>query len=292
MESEKGKKAWKRIVCDGLMMTIGALIYASGISLLLDPNDLAPGGVSGISIMLSRFTPVSTGTWILLINIPLLLLGWWKLGKKFIIKTCYATVMTAVFTNLLEKLQPFTKDPICAVVLGSIFVGGGIGLVFRAGGTTGGMDIVVKLLRLRFPYMKSGSIFLALDMIVVIASGFVFQNLTLGVYAGVVVVLNARIMDMILYGQDEAKLIYIISDRYHRIADRLLVELNIGVTYLEGEGAYTAKDKKIILCATRKQRSPEVIDIVKEEDANAFLIVSSANEIFGEGYKSYWSDRL
>jgi uncharacterized membrane-anchored protein YitT (DUF2179 family) len=274
------------------LITIGTLIYSAGISLLIDPNDLAPGGVSGISIMLSRFTPIPTGTWILIINIPLLVFGWWKLGRKFIIKTCYATVMTSLFTNLLSTIPPVTNDLICAVVLGGIAVGTGIGLVFRAGGTTGGMDIIVKLLRLKYPYLKSGSIFLVLDMLVVIASGFVFQNLTLAVYAGIVIALDAKVMDVILYGQDEARLIYIISDKHVQIASRLMEELNIGVTYLEGEGAYTEKNKMIILCATRKQRSPEVINIVKEEDARAFLIVSSANEIFGEGYKSYWSEQL
>ena len=132
------------------LITIGTLIYSAGISLLIDPNDLAPGGVSGISIMLSRFTPIPTGTWILIINIPLLVFGWWKLGRKFIIKTCYATVMTSLFTNLLSTIPPVTNDLICAVVLGGIAVGTGIGLVFRAGGTTGGMDIIVKLLRLKY----------------------------------------------------------------------------------------------------------------------------------------------
>lgn len=290
-----GKNSLKRVrdaVRVYLMITIGTLIYSTGISLLLDPNNLAPGGVSGISIMLSRFTPITTGTWILIINIPLLAVGWWKIGRKFIIKTIYATVMTSLFTNLLGGVTPVTNDLICAVVLGGIAVGSGIGLVFRAGGTTGGMDIIVKLLRLKFPYLKSGSIFLALDMIVVIASGFVFQNLTLAVYAGIVIALDARVMDVILYGQDEARLIYIISDKHAQIAGRLMAELDIGVTYLEGEGAYTEKDKKIILCASRKQRSPEVINIVKEEDERAFLIVSSANEIFGEGYKSYWTEQL
>lgn len=294
-ENQKGGKksgVVMNLICDYFVITLGSLLYSVGLSLMLDPNNIAPGGVSGISVMLSRYTPVPTGTWILLINIPLLIVGWWKLGRKFIIKTCYATVMISIFTNLLGDSQAFTNDLICAVVLGSILCGGGIGLVFRAGGTTGGMDIVVKILRLRFPYLKSGSIFLALDMMVVVASGFVFADLTLGVYAGIVVVLNARIMDVILYGQDEAKLIYIISDRHGQIAERLMEELGIGVTYLEGEGAYTAKDKKIILCVTRKQRSVEVIDIVKEEDTNAFLIVSSANEIFGEGYKSYSAERL
>lgn len=294
-ENQKGGKksgAVMNLICDYFVITLGSLLYSVGLSLMLDPNNIAPGGVSGISVMLSRYTPIPTGTWILLINIPLLIVGWWKLGRKFIIKTCYATVMISIFTNLLGDARAFTNDLLCAVVLGSILCGGGIGLVFRAGGTTGGMDIVVKILRLRFPYLKSGSIFLALDMMVVVASGFVFADLTLGVYAGIVVVLNARIMDVILYGQDEAKLIYIISDRHGQIAERLMEELGIGVTYLEGEGAYTAKDKKIILCVTRKQRSVEVIDIVKEEDTNAFLIVSSANEIFGEGYKSYSAERL
>ena len=275
-----------------ITITIGTFLYSAGISLLLDPNNLAPGGVSGISIILNKLTPVTTGTWILLINIPLLIIGWIRLGSKMMLGTVYATVLSSFFTNLLTLLPPLTDDILVAALLGSLCTGTGIGLVFRAGATTGGMDIVVKLLRRKYPYLKSGTIFLMLDMTVVITSGFLFRNLTIAVYAGMAVLLNSRVMDAILYGQDEARLIYVISDRPEEIAKRLLADAEVGVTYLEGEGAYSEHNKQIIMCVTRKQQSVRVVDIVKEEDSGAFLIISSASEVFGQGYKNIRADRL
>lgn len=275
-----------------ITITIGTFLYSAGISLLLDPNNLAPGGVSGISIILNKLTPVTTGTWILLINIPLLIIGWIRLGSKMMLGTVYATVLSSFFTNLLTLLPPLTDDILVATLLGSLCTGTGIGLVFRAGATTGGMDIVVKLLRRKYPYLKSGTIFLMLDMTVVITSGFLFRNLTIAVYAGMAVLLNSRVMDAILYGQDEARLIYVISDHPEEIAKRLLADAEVGVTYLEGEGAYSEHNKQIIMCVTRKQQSVRVVDIVKEEDSGAFLIISSASEVFGQGYKNIRADRL
>lgn len=275
-----------------ITITIGTFLYSAGISLMLDPNNLAPGGVSGISIILNKLTPVTTGTWILLINIPLLIIGWIRLGSKVMLGTVYATVLSSFFTNLLTLLPPLTDDILVAALLGSLCTGTGIGLVFRAGATTGGMDIVVKLLRRKYPYLKSGTIFLMLDMTVVITSGFLFRNLTIAVYAGMAVLLNSRVMDAILYGQDEARLIYVISDHPEEIAKRLLADAEVGVTYLEGEGAYSEHNKQIIMCVTRKQQSVRVVDIVKEEDSGAFLIISSASEVFGQGYKNIRADRL
>ena len=288
MNSQKVKSACKKYI----LITIGIALYSVGISLLLDPNNLAPGGVTGISIILSRLTPIATGTWILLINSPLLIIGWIRFGSKMMVGTVYATVLTSLFTNILSVLEPLSNELLASALLGSLCVGTGIGIVFRAGATTGGMDIVVKLLRQKYPHMKSGTLFLMLDMAVVVTSGFMFRNLTLAVYAGMVVFLNARIMDTILYGQDEARLIYIISDRPEEIATRLLANAFVGVTYLEGAGAYTARDKQIIMCATRKQQAVRVVDIVKEEDENAFLIITSASEVFGKGYKNIHAERL
>lgn len=275
-----------------LVITCGTLLYSAGISLLLDPNNLAPGGVSGISIILSKLTPITTGTWILFINIPLLFIGFFKFGSRMMVPTIYATVLSSAFTNLWMVFAPLSEDLLVSALLGSLCTGTGIGLVFRAGATTGGMDIVVKLLRRKYPYLKSGTLFFILDMTVVIISGFLFRNLTVAVYAGMAVLLNSRVMDGILYGQDEARLIYIISDRPEDIAKRLLADADVGVTYLEGEGAYSAHNKQIIMCVTRKQQSVQVVDIVKEEDESAFLIISSASEVFGKGYKNIRAERL
>ena len=167
-----------------------------------------------------------------------------------------------------------------------------IGWVFKAGATTGGIDIIIKVLRLKIPHLKTGSLYLMMDAAVVTLSAFVFKDIDRALYAGGVVLVASFLLDVVLYGRDEAKLIYIISDKSENIAKRLLEELDIGVTYMQGSGAYSGKDKKVIMCVMRKPLSPKAEEIVKQEDHQAFMIVTSAMEIYGEGYKSYFSEKL
>ena len=286
------KKTPVRRLWDYLVITISSFIYAAGVSLFLDPNSLAPGGVTGISIILNRITGLETGTWILLMNIPILLLGAWKFGFRFIFSTIYCTVVTSFATNLFVTYGAVTEDPFLAALAGAALMALSMGWVFKAGATTGGMDIIVKVLRLKFPYMKTGTLHLLLDIAIVTASAILFRDMDKAMYAGVSVFVTSFLLDVVLYGRDGAKLIYIISDHSEQITRRLLDELDIGVTLVQGAGAYSGKEKKVIMCVLRKQLSPKAEEIVKEEDPLAFLIVSSATEIYGRGYKSYFSDRL
>ncbi len=286
------KKTPLRRIKDYIVLTIACFIYASAISLFLDPNSLAPGGVTGISIMLNRITNVETGTWILLLNIPILILGAWKFGGRFILSTIYCTVLTSAFTNLLTPMGAVTSDPFLAALAGAGLLALSLGWVFKAGATTGGMDIIIKVLRLRMPHLKTGFLYLILDAAVVTLSAFLFKDIDKALYAGLVVFTTSFLLDIVLYGRDGAKVIYIISDHSDAIAGRLLEELDIGVTYMQGTGAYSGKDKKVIMCVMRKQLSPKAEEIVKEEDPMAFMIVTSATEIYGEGYKSYFSEKL
>lgn len=285
------KKAF-RLVWNYLMITIFSFTYAVGISLFLDPNNLAPGGVSGISIMLSRVTPVATGTWILLINVPILALGLWKFGMKFLISTIYCTVVSSAFTNMLLGFAPLTNDKLLAALAGGAVMAVSMGMILKAGATTGGVDIIVKVMRLRYRHLKTGNLYLIMDATVVTLSGIMFRNLETALYAAVAIFVSSVVLDTVLYGKDGAKMIYIISDSPDRITDRLLEDLDIGVTSLKGEGAYSGKEKKVLMCVMRKPLAPKAQQIVKEEDPEAFMIVSDATEIFGEGYKSYFSERL
>lgn len=285
------KKAF-RLVWNYLMITIFSFTYAVGISLFLDPNNLAPGGVSGISIMLSRVTPVATGTWILLINVPILALGLWKFGMKFLISTIYCTVVSSAFTNMLLGFAPLTTDKLLAALAGGAVMAVSMGMILKAGATTGGVDIIVKVMRLRYRHLKTGNLYLIMDATVVTLSGIMFRNLETALYAAVAIFVSSVVLDTVLYGKDGAKMIYIISDSPDRITDRLLEDLDIGVTSLKGEGAYSGKEKKVLMCVMRKPLAPKAQQIVKEEDPEAFMIVSDATEIFGEGYKSYFSERL
>lgn len=286
------KKIGKKVL-GYVLMTLACFCYAVGISLFVEPNNIASGGVTGIAIILNKAIGGSTGIWFFVINIPILLIGMWKFGFKFLMSTVYCTTIISVFTDLLSHYgSPLTNDVLVATIAGGMLTAIGMGGVFKAGATTGGMDIVVKLCKLKFPYMKTGSLFLIMDFLVVLASAFAFQDIDRAFYSAMEVFVTSTLLDLVLYGKDGAKLIYIISDKSEKIAARLLDELNIGVTYMEGQGAYSGREKKVIMCVTKKQIAPRAEEIVKEEDPNTFMIVSSASEIYGQGYKSYFSEKL
>ena len=290
---EKRKRIeWKQLVWKYLMITVGACIYAVAVALLLDPNQLAPGGVVGISVILNRMVGLPTGTVILCINIPLLVVGVWKLGLKFLFSTIYATVFSSAVVNLLTPYGAVTQDLLLASFFGGVLLAVGMAVVFKAGATTGGTDIVVRLLKLKYRHIETGKLFFCTDLAVVAASILVFHDLNTGLYALISIIVFAIVFDIVLYGGDTAKLVYVVSDKEKAIAQRIMDELEIGVTYVHGEGAYTGNSKRVILCVAKKQLFPNIKEIVKQEDSLAFMIVSSASDIYGEGFKDHFAEEF
>lgn len=275
-----------------VIITVAAFLYAVGVSLFTDPNNMAPGGVTGIAIILSRVIPVNTGTLIMLINIPILIFAVWKFGIALTVSTIYAIALISSFTNVLAPYGATTDDILLAALVGGTLTAVSIGVIFRQGATTGGMDIIVKALRLHFPHLKTGKIFFVADALVVTLSGIVFRDLNAALYAAISAICTSAVMDIVLYGRDEARLLYIISARAETIAGRLLSDLDIGVTYIKGQGAYSGDNKRVIMCVVKKPVSPRAEEIVKQEDPDSFMIITSATEVFGEGYKSYFSERM
>ncbi len=273
-------------------VALGSFIYACGISLFLDPNNLAPGGASGLAIIFNRITGLETGTLYFIINVPIMLLGLWKYGIRFIATTFFSILINSYFTNILAGVGALTSDPLIATMAGSVLVGVGVAVVFKSRATTGGTDIIVKVLHDKYKHIKTGVIFLLTDIVIVAFSGFVFKDINIIMYALISVFVQGKVLDMVLYGGDEAKLFYIISDKPQAISERILKEIDITATFLQGKGAYTGKEKQVILCVARKQQGPAIEEIVKSEDRDAFMIISSANEIYGEGYKNIMSDKL
>lgn len=274
------------------IITLAAISFGVGISLFIDPNNLAPGGVSGLSIILSRLIPVPAGTLFLVLNLPIMIVGAWKFGIKFIVSTLYATFMVSLSTNLFEGMEPVTRDPLLGGVIGGGLVAIGIGWVLRVGATTGGTDIVVKCMKLKKPHIKTGTIFLTIDAVIIGIGGIVFGNMEAVLYSAISAAVTSRVLDLVLYGSDEAKMIFIISNSAQVITERILQELHTGVTHLAGAGAYKKEEKQVIFCVVRKQNAYKVEEIVREEDSSAFMIISSATEIYGEGYKSYFGEKL
>jgi uncharacterized membrane-anchored protein YitT (DUF2179 family) len=275
-----------------ILITLGAVIYSSAISLFLDPNNLAPGGVSGVAILISRFINIPTGTLNLILNVPIIILGLWKFGWRFICSTFYALIMITFFINRLAVYGAVTDDLLIASVIGGVLVGLSIAMIMKAGATTGGSDIIVKVLRAKWKHIKTNTLFLAFDCIVILASWLVFKNMTVAFYAGVSVAISSVVIDYVLYGPDEAKLIFIITDQQEKLKNKMLAELDITATIIPAIGAYTNTQKEMLMIVTRKQMAPQIEEIVKHEDRRAFMIISSASEIYGEGYKDITRDLL
>lgn len=287
----------KKIIIKVILITLGTLVYSMGISIFLDPNNLAPGGTTGIAIIINRLINIKTGTLVFLINIPILIFGWWKFGTKFILSTIYVTFVSSFFINTLNthfiaKYGVITHDLLLSGVAGGALMAIGMAIVFRQGATTGGTDIIIKALRQKYKHIKSGTIFIITDAIIVSASAVIFKNIEVALYAAITIVVSNFVLDAVLYGGDSAKLLYIISDNQENISKRILDELDIGVTKIKAEGAYTHNDKKVIMCVCRKYNYTRIREIVREEDVNAFFIVSSANEVFGDGYKSHLMEEI
>lgn len=277
-----------------LIITLGCVIFSLGISLFLDANKIASGGVTGLAILLSHVTPFHmTGIWIVILNVPMFILGAVSFGRGFVISSLYSTVASSLlvelFTFLLKDYLPLTDDIIIAGVVGGALMGLGMGIVFRMGSTTGGTDILVKFLRKKFRYIKTGIISLIIDVTIIGTSAIFFKNFTLTFYTALSLIVTVAVLDWVLYGTDSAKLVYVITDDEHSklICEKILVELDISATYINGEGAYTGDSKRIVMCAIKKMQYPKLCDYIHEIDPRAFTIVTSAKEIYGEGYKDH-----
>lgn len=277
-----------------LVMTFGCFLYAAGVSLFLDPCSLAPGGVSGIAIIINKFFDfLPTGTWVAILNVPIFLLGVWKLGFKFILPTVYAVAVSAVMMNVISYfIDSLTDNLLLAAVFGGALVAVGIGLVFRAGGTTGGTDIIVKVLKKFLRHMNTGLVFFMVDGAVVLTSAVVFRDVELALYAAISVMITSFLMNKVLYGTEGARMVYIISGKKDEIASRLMKDLDSGVTVIHATGAYTGSARDILMCVVRAKTLPHARDVVKDEDKNAFMIVTSATGVFGEGFSPHDAEEL
>lgn len=285
-DSKRVVKFIIRYIC----ITLGCLLYAIAIALFLDPNNLAPGGVSGIAIVMKEFFPMlpGVGMLILIFNIPIMLLGIWKFGIKFILSSVYTLVVSSIMIDVLPSVlhvRAITTEPMLAAVIGGAIFGLSLGMMFRLETTTAGMDIIVKIIRQKKPHLKTGQIYILLDIAVLVASAIAFKNIEVALYAAIAIAVSSTIMDKTLYGADQATLVYIVSDHRKIIAVRMMQELNLGVTMIKAIGAYNSEQTEVIMCVMRKHNLVKVRNLLKETDPNAFMIISSANEVFGEGFK-------
>lgn len=280
----------KKIIKKILLIIAASIIYAAGVALFLDKKDIVPGGVTGMAMIINRFTQIEIGTIIFMFNVPLLIIGAWKFGWKFMVTTLLSIAVSSFFMNIFTFMKPPTEDTLLISLTGGGLVAIGLGFIFKTGATTGGTDIIVNLIRLKYKHITTGRVYLIVDVIVILLFLILFGNVDSALYSVISVIVCTEILDMILYGKDEAKLLYIISiseEKENTLVKRFLDELGVGVTYLKGFGAYKNKEKKVIMCAVKKQQLPKAKELVHDIDSSAFMIVTSATEILGEGYKQH-----
>ena len=276
-------RAW---ALDILAIVVGTAMVALGLVLFTIPNDIAPGGVSGLATALAYVSPLSVGVWTLILNVPVVAVAWRKLGLKPILKTILSTLLLSLLIDVLTALvPPYVNNVLLAAVLGGVLCGAGTGLIFLRGASTGGTDLISLLLNRVFPNMSVGFLLLLVDTLVVVFAVTVFRDIEVALYSIVTIFVTTKTIDAILEGVDHAKVIYVVTEKGEDVNRRLAGEMERGVTLLEGKGGYTRRDKQVLMVVVRRNLFSQTMSAIKETDPDAFLFVMNASEVHGEGFK-------
>lgn len=267
---------------------LGSALFAAGFAFFLQPNDLSSGGISGLALILVELTQFgSVGVVSILINLPLFLLGGLKIGKRFFVGSLIGMLLSSVLIDGFAALHLPAVEPIIAIVYGGVLCGLGIGIVFAAGTSTGGSDILVRLLKLRYRNVPIGQISLTFDALVVLLTGIVFRDMNKALYTGITVFLSGKMVDAVVYRFDYSKVAMIITKEYGTIAKEIGDKLDRGATFLHGEGSYSGEETKVILTAVKKQQIAQLKELVMTLDPKAFVIVQEAHQVLGDGFHRY-----
>lgn len=276
-----------------LKTLIGSAVFAFGFDLFLEPNGLNAGGISGLSMVLVFLMKAGTiGLLTGLLNLPLFALAGIKVGKKFFFLSLLGMVLSSVFIDLFMLLPKPDTDPLLAALYGGVLCGLGAGLVYTTGGSTGGSDIIVRLLKLRWRNVPIGMIDTGFDLVVAALTGIVFGDIDRALYSGVAIVVSGQIIDAVVYRFDYSRVALIISRHYEKIPERIASELGRGATFLNGEGTFTHGQTKVVLTAVKRQQLAELKRLVVEIDPDAFIIVQEAHQVLGDGFLRYSHDAL
>lgn len=283
----------KTLTKDLLFFVAGSLIYAVSVKMFTAPNHIASGGVTGLSIVLNYLFHTPIGATAFLINIPIFIWAIVEIGYKLVAKTFVATLLSSAAIDLMGYvIPPYEGNQMLAAIFGGVLEGVGLALVFTRGGTTGGTDMVARLLGRHFRHLSMGKLMLGVDFVIIVFSGFAFQSMESALYALLTIFVSTRLIDAILYGTDmgNGKVLFIISEKNEEIAQNILIGLDRGVTALKSRGGYSGREGEVLLCAVRRYEVSKVYDIVHSVDTNAFIIVGEAGEITGEGFREIKPD--
>ena len=267
------------------LVALGSALFAAGFQFFLYPNSIIVGGVSGIAMIINYLVGLPVGIMTIVLNIPLFIIAWKHFGGKFIISSLVGMLLSSVLVDVLAVIDYSpTDDMLLACLIGGAIKGFGLGIIYYAGATTGGTDIIAKFVRLRFPYINFGTIVLLTDAVIIIAFAMIFDRVEAAMYAVIAMFVVSKVIDLVLYGIDNSSVCYIISENSEQLVKDITDKLHRGVTILSGEGAYSHKDKQVLLCVIKRTQIADIRKIIRNIDENAFFIVSDAKNVFGKGF--------
>ena len=277
-----------RLVVKYSLITLGAVVYAIGFQYFMFPNHIVAGGVTGIAMILNRFTNWPVGMTVLVMNIPLFLIAWRHFGLDYLIGSLVGTAISSVCVDVFASTGIVaTTDPMLGSIIGGVIKGAGLGMIYYVGASTGGIDIVAKMLRQKYQQINFGTIVLILDVVIVAAYAFVLQQYQSAMYSLIGMYVVSKVVDLALYGIDNSSLCYIVSEKSEELAKEIISgHVHRGVTILEGEGAYSHQTKHVIMCVIKRTQIGEMRRLVRRVDERAFFIVTDAKNVFGNGFEN------
>ncbi len=286
MRTKITKATVRRWSLDMAFYLLGCVLYAAAINCFTVPNQLVPGGVTGVATLLNFLFHIPVGIAIVLMNLPLFVASWRKLGREFTLRTMLVTTLSSAIIDLTAPFLPvFTGDMVLTALFGGVLSGAGLGLIYMRGATTGGSEIAARLLERKLHHIPIGRLILLVDAVVVIIAAIVYRNVESALYAMVLIYVSTSVMDGLIYGSEKGKMLLIMTKQEQAVTQKILEVMARGVTKLNATGAYTGDQQQVLLCAVRRSEVYQLRLLVQESDPNAFIIVVSTDEVLGEGFK-------
>ena len=277
------------MVRDYSWIFLGSVLYSLSFDWFYVPNQIGFGGLTALGMIFNHFSPaIPIGIVVLVINIPLFLLGWKYLGGGTLVSSLFAMVATSVLVDLIAALYTFPPmDPMLAAVFGGVSLGVSLGMIFSKRATTGGTDLIARLLKLPFAWLPIGKLLMAVDLAMLLAVSIAFRSMESAMYGIIALYISTTVMDGVLYGLDRSKVAYIVTSEPQAVTEEIDRQLDRGVTYLHGEGSFSREEKLILMCAFKQKQIVPLKELVHELDPQAFLIVCDAHEVQGQGFRRY-----
>lgn len=288
------KNPLSRLARDYLWIALGSVLYSLSFDWFYVPNQIGFGGLTALGMILNHLSPaVPIGTVVLILNIPIFILGWKFLGGHTLVSSLFAMAATSVLVDLISAVYTFPPmDPMLAAIFGGVSLGLSLGIIFSKGATTGGTDLIARLLKLPFAWLPMGKLLLVVDLSMLLAVSVAFRSMESAMYGIIALYISTMVMDMVLYSLDQSKVAYIVTSNPRPLAAEIDKQLDRGTTFLHGEGSFTGQDRLVLMCAFKQRQIVPLKALVHEMDPEAFIIVCNAHEVLGQGFRRYQKNDL